>query len=60
MQLFNNDCDTWLAALVPTGRSFELQAKKKYSPPLGAKDFGEYVQDTCRKLKTVLLYVIVS
>ncbi|KAM7331132.1 hypothetical protein ACRRTK_010321 [Alexandromys fortis] len=42
-------------ALVLTGTAFELQAEKEHSPPHGAKDLGEGVQDTCRKLKTMLL-----
>lgn len=49
-----------MVALVLTGTAFELQAEKAHSPPHGAKDLGEGVQDTCRKLKTVLLYVIFS
>ena len=47
-------------ALVLTGTAFEIQAEKEHSPPHGAKDLGEYVQDTCRKLKTMLLCVIFS
>ena len=47
-------------ALVLTGTAFEIQAEKEHSPPHGAKDLGEGVQDTCRKLKTMLLCVIFS